>query len=78
MATVSWRASVLCSREPTYHRFIQAIGLYDYGDDTGCSSTAPTLREAFEEISAWLALPENAEELLFIKMETFVGTDVRF
>ncbi|CAN0015246.1 unnamed protein product [Pylaiella littoralis] len=83
-------ASLVCHARPSTALEIQqtcsamkwylceAIGLYDYGDDTGCSSTAPTLREAFEEISAWLALPENAEELLFIKMETFVGTDVKF
>lgn len=54
----------------------QAAGLYDFGDDTGCSSSAPTVRDVFGEMSAWLNRQENKKELLFIKMETYVGDNV--
>eukprot|EP00752_Nemacystus_decipiens_P009039 g8070.t1 len=51
----------------------KAAGLSDFGDDTGCSSSAPKLQDVFGEIQAWLNLPENEKELLYIKMETYVG-----
>lgn len=55
----------------------QAAGIYDFGDDTGCAKTAPKLKEVVQEISDWLNLQENKRELLYIKMETFVGSNVR-
>lgn len=54
----------------------QAAGLTDFGDDTGCSSSAPKLQDVFGEIQAWLNLPDNKKELLYVKMETFVGRSV--
>lgn len=57
-------------------RVHQAAGIYNFGDDTGCSSSAPTLKDVFGEIAAWLNLEENEKELLYIKMETFVGSNV--
>lgn len=55
----------------------KALGIEDFGNDTGCSSTAPSLKKTFHEISAWLDLPENSEELLFIKLEDYTGDNVR-
>ncbi|CAM9799194.1 unnamed protein product, partial [Ectocarpus sp. 6 AP-2014] len=54
-------------------RGLEALGIYDYGDATGCPNTARTLKQTFEEIAAWMHLPENSEELLYIKLETYVG-----
>ncbi|CAM9159625.1 unnamed protein product, partial [Ectocarpus sp. 8 AP-2014] len=54
-------------------RGLEALGIYDYGDATGCPNTARTLKQTFEEIAAWMDLPENSEELLYIKLETYVG-----
>ncbi|CAM9331716.1 unnamed protein product, partial [Hapterophycus canaliculatus] len=51
----------------------EALEIFDFGDDTGCASTAPTLKQVFGEISTWLDLPENANELLFIKFDSFTG-----
>ncbi|CAB1104963.1 unnamed protein product [Ectocarpus sp. CCAP 1310/34] len=64
----------VCSRLRWY--LCEALGIKDFGDDTGCSSTAPSLKETFDEISAWLDLPENSEELLFIKIEDYTGDNV--
>ncbi|CAM9316816.1 unnamed protein product, partial [Ectocarpus sp. 13 AM-2016] len=64
----------VCSRLRWY--LCEALGIKDFGDDTGCSSTAPSLKETFGEISAWLDLPENSEELLFIKIEDYTGDNV--
>ncbi|CAM9602375.1 unnamed protein product, partial [Ectocarpus sp. 4 AP-2014] len=54
-------------------RGLEALGIYDYGDATGCPNTARTLKQTFQEIAAWMNLPENSEELLYIKLETYVG-----
>ncbi|CAM9396562.1 unnamed protein product, partial [Scytosiphon promiscuus] len=54
----------------------EALDIYDFGDDTGCAATAPTLKQVFGEISAWMNLPENANELLFIKFEAFTGDNL--
>lgn len=56
----------------------QAAGLNNFGDDTGCATTAPKLQDVFGEINAWLNLPENKNELLYIKVETFVGHNVSY
>ncbi|CAM9395572.1 unnamed protein product [Ectocarpus sp. 12 AP-2014] len=63
-----------CSRLHWY--LCEALGIYDYGDATGCPNTARTLKQTFEEIAAWMDLPENSEELLYIKLETYVGNRV--
>lgn len=65
------------SATPSSTSIIQALEIFDFGDDTGCAATAPTLKQVIGEIAAWLDLPENANELLFIKFETFTGTNVR-
>lgn len=55
---------------------LQALDVYDYGDDTGCSAHATTLASIFRELVDWRALPENTQELVFIKMELFVDSKV--
>ncbi|CAN0367027.1 unnamed protein product, partial [Ascophyllum nodosum] len=45
-------------------------GVPNYGNDTGCRSDAPTLRESFEEIAAWVLDQDNINEVVYIKLDS--------
>eukprot|EP00752_Nemacystus_decipiens_P007960 g7113.t1 len=51
------------------------MDVFDYDEDTGCRPGAPTAREGFAELATWLKLPENANEVLFIKLDSHLNDE---
>eukprot|EP00752_Nemacystus_decipiens_P007961 g7114.t1 len=49
--------------------------IFDYEEDTGCRPGAPTAREGFAEVATWLNLPENANEVVFIKLDSHLNDE---
>ncbi|CBJ26170.1 conserved unknown protein [Ectocarpus siliculosus] len=53
----------------------EAADIFDYDEDTGCRPGAPTARAGFEEVASWLFLEENANEVLFLKLDSSLNDE---